>query len=501
MRRWGFALLGWLAAFGLASPARALEKVVLELPNLNTGFTLSISELRNPQALMAGNSDLAELDRASFGAVGRAIEAFVRHPLPMAITNLAEDSIGSPLLEQALLVVTSLGHVDGQAPDLSGAAFKQALTAAVARSGSTQPSLLDLLEAIPGRQVRVNLSEAGLILKRMLAQRQQADRLFTAAPEAAVSPQPSDLADARVRTLPLPVSHRPAPLDVVLVQPTGSANQRVVLISHGLWDSPANFEGWAKAFASRGYTVALPRHPGSDKQQQRMVLSGEAPPPKPAELALRVLDLKAVTDALARQQFTGVGALQTDHIVVIGHSWGATTALQQAGLRPTATSLRQRCDDTNDPQRNLSWTLQCSWLDGIAQADLSDPRVVAAAAISPPMSLLFSSGELQSNAGRLLVVSGTHDWVVPPDPEALAPMRRAVGFGHQLVLAKGGDHFNLRPGRHPDGGVLTPLLLRWVDAVYAAGAAVRPGQGALGLLRPGDWSNSSIPLRDVSAQL
>jgi hypothetical protein len=117
------------------------------------------------------------------------------------------------------------------------------------------------------------------------------------------------------------------------------------------------------------------------------------------------------------------------------------------------------------------------------------------------MSLLFSSAELQSNAGRLLVVSGTHDWVVPPDPEALAPMRRAVGFGHQLVLAKGGDHFNLRPGRHPNGGVLTPLLLRWVDAVYAAGAAVRPAQGASGLLRPGDWSNPSIPLRDVSAQL
>lgn len=501
MRRWGCALLGWLAACGLAAPARALEQVVLELPNLNTTFSLSLSELRNPQALMEGHSDLAELDRASFGAVGRAIEAFTRHPMPLAITNLAEDSIGSPLLEQALLVASSLGHVDGQAPDLSGETFKQALAAARARSGSRQPSLLDLLEAIPGQRVRVNLSEAGLFLKRMLAQREQANRLFDAAPASSASASAPDLSAVRVRTLQLPVSHRSTPLDVVLVQPTGTANQRVVLISHGLWDSPANFEGWAKALASRGYTVALPRHPGSDQQQQRLVLSGQAPPPKPAELALRVKDLKAVTDALEQQTFSGTGSLHTERVVVIGHSWGATTALQQAGLRPLAQSLRQRCDDTSDPQRNLSWTLQCSWLDGIAQADLSDPRVVAAAAVSPPMSLLFSSGELQSNTGRLLVVSGTHDWVVPPDPEALAPMRRAVALGHQVVLAKGGDHFNLRPGRHRDGGVLAAMLVRWVDAVYAAGPGVRPAQGAPALLRPGDWGHASIPLRDISAQL
>lgn len=501
MRRWGLCLLGWIAASGLGSPARAIEQVVLELPLLNSSFSLSISELRSPEALMAGNSDLAELDRASSGAVGRVIEALSRNPVPLTLTHLAEDSIGSPLLEQALLVVSSLGEIEGRAPDLSGETFKAALAAATARSGASQPTVLDLMEAIPGERVRVNLSEAAVILKRMLAQRQQADRLFAAGPASAPPQATPSLAEARVRTLQLPVAHRPAPLDVVLVQPTGASNQRLVLISHGLWDSPANFEAWGRALASHGYTVALPRHPGSDKQQQRLVLSGHAAPPKPAELALRVRDLKAITDALAAQQFSGVGRLNTDEVVVIGHSWGATTALQQAGLKPTAASLKRRCDDTDDPQRNLSWTLQCSWLDGVAQADLSDPRVVAAAAVSPPMSLLFSEREMQTNIGRLLVVSGTHDWVVPPDPEALAPMRGAVGLGHQLVLAKGGDHFNLRPGTHPAGGVLTVLLLRWVDAVYQAGAGVRPAPGARALLQQGDWGNPDIPLRDVSSQL
>jgi hypothetical protein len=44
-------------------------------------------------------------------------------------------------------------------------------------------------------------------------------------------------------------------------------------------------------------------------------------------------------------------------------------------------------------------------------------------------------------------------------------------------------------------------LVRWVDAVYAAGPGVRPAQGAPALLRPGDWGHASIPLRDISAQL
>jgi len=185
MRRWGLCLLGWIAASGLGSPARAIEQVVLELPLLNSSFSLSISELRSPEALMAGNSDLAELDRASSGAVGRVIEALSRNPVPLTLTHLAEDSIGSPLLEQALLVVSSLGEIEGRAPDLSGETFKAALAAATARSGASQPTVLDLMEAIPGERVRVNLSEAAVILKRMLAQRQQADRLFAAGPASA----------------------------------------------------------------------------------------------------------------------------------------------------------------------------------------------------------------------------------------------------------------------------------------------------------------------------
>jgi hypothetical protein len=103
----------------------------------------------------------------------------------------------------------------------------------------------------------------------------------------------------------------------------------------------------------------------------------------------------------------------------------------------------------------------------------------------------------------VLLVSGSNDWVVPPDPEAVNPISQggATALGHRLVLAKGGDHFNLRPGDGPSGGVLGNLVLAWTDGAFAAGAGVKPREGAPSLLGTTDWGHAQIPLVDVSNHL
>ena len=383
--------LGCLVAAATAFPARAIEEVLIELPLLDSSFSVRVSELKSPQALMAGRSDLAELDRASNGAVSQVLLQLLQRPIPMSLNRLADGSVGSPLLEQALLVVSSLGTIEGRSPDLSGQTFRAALHQAMAHSKTGDPTLVELIEALPGRRVRFNLGQVRTILGRMLAQRTQANRLFAEASPAVlpVAPVPAtQVLPTRQRQARLSVRHRSSPLEVVLLQPAQGGNGRLVLISHGLWDSPKNFVSWATLLASRGYTVALPRHPGSDNREQMKMLTGAVPPPKPVELALRFRDLSAVTDAVQNGQLAGVSGVNADAVVVIGHSWGATTALQQAGLVPQSATLKSRCPQLDDPQRNLSWTLQCSWLEGVKQAALQDQRVVAAVAISPPMSLL-----------------------------------------------------------------------------------------------------------------
>jgi predicted dienelactone hydrolase len=204
------------------------------------------------------------------------------------------------------------------------------------------------------------------------------------------------------------------------------------------------------------------------------------------------LDVSAVIDAVGAGGVTGVSGVDTRNVVVFGHSWGATTALQLAGATPSSLRLRERCDNPNDPERNISWVLQCNFLTAADNASLADPRVVAVAAVSPPISLLFDHNAARAMNARTLIVTGSRDWVVPPGPEAIQRFRHPAQQGHQLVLAEGGDHFNLRgPG---DGGPLRVLLLRWTDAAFAAGPAVLPAPGAPPLLTVSGWGNPQIPL-------
>ncbi len=481
-------------------PTQALDRVQMRLPLLETDFTVELTELSDAASLLAGNSDLAELDQATNGAIGRKLVALFNAPLPLQVPAVVQESATSPLLNQALLLLSALGGVDGLPQPFTGNDLSDVLDRAAAEGPLT---MLSVLKALPGRTATIDLGRALFVVQRLARQQQPADVLIAAGTPASVDPALSEAGPLAVqrRQLELAVSYRSQPLKVVVISPSQGASGRLVVISHGLWDSPESFEGWGKHLASHGYTVLLPRHPGSDQAQQQAMLSGQAPPPGPAELRLRPLDVSAVIDAAAAGRL-GLGAgIRTDFVAVLGQSWGGTTVLQLAGARPSATRLSEKCDEVMDPSRNLSWVLQCSFLTSADEAALADPRVKVGIAVSPPMSLLFDVGAARSMNARMLVVSGSRDWVVPPDPEAIEPMVRQASEepeGHRLVLAKGGDHFNLVSSFAEGGGPLRGLLLAWVNGGFAAGASAAPGPGAPDLLPANGWGDLELPLVDVT---
>jgi len=484
-------LLSAAAPMVALTPAAALERVELQLPLLQLSFDVKLSELGNPERLLHGSSDLAEIDRATDGALGRRIGELFATPLPLSTQELVRNSADSPMFEQVLLVASTLGSIDGVPANLNGAEITAALQKA---SASGAVTIQSLLEALPGESATVDLERALAGLRRLQNQFQPAQELLRR-----LQPAPVDAAEAAPGPLPtlrstgqLTVKHRSEPLQIVVIRPERQGNGRLVVISHGLWDGPPSFEGWARHLASRGYSVVLPLHPGSDSSQQRAMLSGKLPPPGPQELRLRPLDVSAVMDAVGSGGVEGLAGVDSRRVVVIGHSWGATTAMQLAGVTPSSRRLRERCDNPYDPDRNLSWVLQCSFLDSADRAALADPRVVAVAAVSPPLNLLFDHGSGQTMNARALLITGSRDWVVPSGPEAIRRFRHPAENGHQLVLANGGDHFNLRG--LGDGGPLRALLLRWVDAAYASGASLAPGEGSRSILPPSGWGDSEIPL-------
>jgi len=488
---------------GLSQPASALQQIQLKLPMLQTSLTVKLKELTSTSKLFDGNSDLAELDRATNGAIGSKLVDLFNAPLPLQTKAVVNQAAGSPMLSQALLLLSSIGGIDGLPANLNDQKISLALETAAAKGPLT---MLTVLQSLPGQTASVDLSRALLAVQRLANQQKPADTLLAAVPPASVDPalsKPGPLTVQR-RETQIPVSYRSEPLKLVVISPIQGANGRLVLISHGLWDSPASFEGWGRHLASHGYTVLLPYHPGSDQSQQQAMFSGKVPPPGPAELRLRPLDISALIDAAAAAKLGLPPGLRTDGVVVLGQSWGATTALQLAGVRPSSTLLQKRCADLTDPSRNLSWVLQCTFVASADKAALGDPRVKAVVAVSPFTSLLFDAGSAQGVTARVLMVSGSRDWVVPSNPEAIVPMAfeaRRVGGGHRLVLAKGGDHFNLGAQYEEGGGPLGALLLAWTNGAFAAGAAAAPAPGAPSVLPPNGWGNATYPLADVSGQL
>jgi predicted dienelactone hydrolase len=500
VRRVAVPLLLAGAALPGAAPARALERLVVQLPLLRTSFSIRVNDLASQRGVLSGSSDLAQLDQASNGELLSNIRRLLATPLPIQTRDVLNHAIGTPLFSQLLLLASALIQVEGLPPDSAGTV----LAAALRDLPPDQPlTILSLLQALPGQVASIDLEQALLVINRLQQQQRRGMALVDQLPAVSIDPALSTdpWLPISSRTLRLPVRHRATSLQFELVAPSQGANGRLVVISHGLWDGPVSFEGWADRLAGRGYTVILPHHPGSDRQQQQAMLSGRAAPPSPDELRLRPLDITALIDAVAAGAISGLRGVRTERVVVLGHSWGATTALQLAGARPGSLRLRQRCDDLNDPDRNLSWVLQCSFLSSAAAADLADRRVIGVAAVSPPLNLIVDTGAAAGIQARALLVSGSIDWVVPSGPEAIDRFVHPGRQGHQLVLVRGGDHFNLRAPRSAAAAPLTALMLAWTEAVFQAGAAARPAPGAAPLLAPVGWGNASLPLVEASRSM
>jgi predicted dienelactone hydrolase len=449
-----------LAVSFVSTPAKAVEQLNILLPVLREKLTVQLKELASPAALWAGNSDLAELNRATNGLYASSLLQLLNSPLPI------QKDFDSAMARQGEVLLRRLIELDLSQPNLLKTDPVLAGIKA-AQAKNSQVSLLDVLQEIPGKSVTVRLDRALPFIKRLQEQQLAAAELIPNFNKAAPAPA-SLLAPGRFATQTT-VALLPAtgnltePLEVTVVRPLDKPSLPPVVISHGLWDSPSSFLGWAQHLASHGAPVFLPRHAGSDRNQQAEMLAGHAAPPAPVEFLRRPIEVKAVLDGLETGKIPEAAGISPRNVLFIGHSWGATTALQLAGARSVASDLWNACKDPEHPKRNLSWVLQCSFLPAAVADSFAESRISRVVAVSPPQALVFAAG-ISDLKLPVLVISGSSDLVVPPKPEALIPFSQYPKNGSQLVIAERGTHFNLPAGADSNGGPLRALLLQWLIA-------------------------------------
>ncbi|HEX3132525.1 MAG TPA: alpha/beta fold hydrolase, partial [Planctomycetota bacterium] len=173
----------------------------------------------------------------------------------------------------------------------------------------------------------------------------------------------------------------------------------VVIFSHGLAGSKEGYDFLGKLWANHGYVSIHPDHPGSDtaafrgKRLPEIGPALKAATQDPAILAGRPALVRKLIDALPQIQERLHGIiLDRERIGIAGHSFGAWTTMQIAGMRgPLAGS------------RDGEW---------------SDPRPKAFIALSPNgPGVLNRDGELSHCTRPMLIMTGSDD----RQPAVLSP--------------------------------------------------------------------------------
>lgn len=154
----------------------------------------------------------------------------------------------------------------------------------------------------------------------------------------------------------------------------------LVVISHGGRSTPLAYRTIASHLAQSGYVVAMPEHPGDNRNDPRVADMVENLRDRPRHVRLTV-------DAVCADAELGP-RLRCDDIAVIGHSMGGYTALAVAGGQPWI-----------GPGQRLEVT--------------KDPRVKALVLMAPATGWFGLNDALQDVGVPILLLVAEHDRIAP----------------------------------------------------------------------------------------
>ena len=362
------------------------------------------------------------LTRRSFGQ--QLLRSWAARPLLDALRDLVRFGQGQSMSSEGVLLV--LERLLKQQPEVS---------------------TLDLLQAIPGEQLRLDLDALVQAAERWRRQIKRHQALLddlgrrTAEPSSAPGMRTARPVAMKAE-VPLLVAHRDDPLEVQTWLPRRRRDDGLWLVlMPGLGGNPEHFHWLAGSLADAGWPVALLEHPGSDAAAVQSLLDGRTPFDGSRALKQRLADLEAVLTAQADQRLPVPG----QKVVLMGHSLGALTALLAAGAVPDA-GMERRCRRAlaELPLTNLSRLLQCELAEGRALGAVASTTAPAAVVgLNSLGSLFWPLHGSRRLSMPLLLVGGTLDLITPPLDEQVALFSALASHpSSRVVVVEGASHFS-----------------------------------------------------------
>jgi predicted dienelactone hydrolase len=273
--------------------------------------------------------------------------------------------------------------------------------------GSTAPqglSVLSFIAAYPSKRLEIDLPQAFKIAGSFNTAFWQTQRFMEAVEPRLLRRKvdfklPFDASrpgSAEVQILNLNLDDqkrgRQIPVDLYWSKNVDSSKP-VIIFSHGLGSVRTELKYLAEHLASHGYPVVALEHPGSNETNINSALAGKNRLMKPQEFLERPKDISFVLDQLDASNhnpsFPLAGKLATNNAMILGYSFGGSTALAVGGAEYQLERLKQRCQE-NIAVLSLGEGIQC-----IAQElpenkySYRDVRIKRVIAFNPTTSLLF----------------------------------------------------------------------------------------------------------------
>jgi predicted dienelactone hydrolase len=335
-------------------------------------------------------------------------------------------------------------------------------------------SVLNFIAVYPSKRLEIDLQQAFQVGKNLNVAFWQTQRFLEA-----IAPQlqprkinlslpfdPSQPGTSQVKVINFNLDdakrQRRIPIDLYWSDAVNT-ERPVILFTHGLGSVRTELRYLAEHLASHGYAVAAFEHPGSNGVNLEEALAGKTRLMKPGEFLERPQDISVVLNQLEVLNQTSsspvFGKLATNKALVLGYSFGGSTALVMGGAEYQLEHLKQRCKE-NLATASLGEGIQC-----IAQElpennyQFRDERVKSIIAISPTTSLLFGDTGLSKIAVPVLIWSASADKTTPALTEQI------IGFSRMkspklLAGVIGATHLSVKdPSVTLDqrGKISTPL--------------------------------------------
>ncbi|MEH2467139.1 alpha/beta hydrolase [Nostoc sp.] len=439
-----------LTQFWANTSAIAADTVVVRLGLFTESISLAELQKAAKTGELSGSlqpyvKKLSEQQRRFFlGALGMNVPISV-----VTVNKLVNTQIGTTILND---FATALARKDK--------AGVQALRAGLVL-GSTAPqglSILSFIAAYPSKRLEINLPQAFTVARSlntafwrtqqfMLAITPQLDPK-TAQIAFPFDPSQPGIAQVKILNLSLNDQKRDRQIPVDIYWSTAAtANKPVIVFSHGFGSVRTDLRYLAEHLASHGYVVAALEHPGSNEANTNSAFQGKTRVVMPQEFLNRPQDISFVLDELEKLNQTAnnplQGKLATNKVMVIGYSFGGSTALALAGAEFQLEHLKQRCKK-NLTILSLGEAMQC-----IAQElpensyQLRDTRIKQAIALNPTTSLIFGETGLNKVQVPTLVLAGSADKTTPALTEQIIGFNK-IPSPKWLAGIVGGTHLSVK---------------------------------------------------------